>query len=161
MLAESIPLWTIDSVATNHIARDRGTYVEFWRISSSTRWIYVGNNSKIKVKGIGTCKLELCRGHTLFLHDVLYVPDIRWNLVFVLVLLGLGFNLNFHDSIMKLYLGTTYYGSGLWFLTLIIVYCLMLMIAIIRWWLLLEIHVIMWSYDMLDLGILDKKEWID
>ena len=28
----------------------------------------------------------------------------------MLVLLGLGFNLNFHDLIMELYLGTTYYG---------------------------------------------------
>ena len=50
--------------------------------------------------------------HTLFLHDVLYAPDIRRNLVFMLVLLSLGFNLNFHDSVMELYLGTTYYGSG-------------------------------------------------
>ena len=30
----------------------------------------------------------------------------------MLVLLGLGFNLNFHDSVMELYLGTTYYGFG-------------------------------------------------
>ena len=30
----------------------------------------------------------------------------------MLVLLGLGFNLNFHDSGMELYLGTTYYGFG-------------------------------------------------
>ena len=53
-------------------------------------------------------------GCTLFLHDVLYAPDIRQNLVSVLVLIGLGFNLNFHDSIMELYLGTTYFGS--WFI---------------------------------------------
>ena len=31
------------------------------------------------------------------------------------------------------------------------------MIVIIRWWLLLEIHGIMWSYGMLDLGILDWR----
>ena len=30
----------------------------------------------------------------------------------MLVLLSLGFNLNFHDSVMELYLGTTYYSSG-------------------------------------------------
>ena len=29
----------------------------------------------------------------------------------MLVLLGLGFNLKFHDSIMELYLRTTYFGS--------------------------------------------------
>ena len=77
MLTKSIPLWTVDLVATDHITRDEGAYVEFWRISSNTRWIYVGNNSKFEVNGIGTCKLELCRGCTLFLHDVLYASDIR------------------------------------------------------------------------------------
>ena len=30
----------------------------------------------------------------------------------MLVLFNLGFNLNFHDSVMDLYLGSTYYGSG-------------------------------------------------
>ena len=112
MLTESIPLWTIDSAAADHIARDQGAYIEFRRISSGTRWIYVGNNSKVEVKGIRTCKLELSKGRTLFLHDVLYAPDIRRNLVSMLVLLSLGFNLIFHDSIMELYLGTTYYGYG-------------------------------------------------
>ena len=56
--------------------------------------------------------MELRRGGTLFLHDVLYASDIRRNLVSMLVLLSLGFNLNFHDSVMELYLGTTYYGFG-------------------------------------------------
>ena len=97
---------------TNHIARDQGTYVKIQWISFGTRWIYVGNNFKVEVKGIGMCKLELRRGCTLFLHDVLYAPDIQWNLVSMLVLLVLGFILNFHDSVMELYLGTTYYGSG-------------------------------------------------
>ena len=55
--------------------------------------------------------MELCKERTSFLHNVLYAPDIRKNLVFLLVLLGLGFNLNFHDSVMELYLGITYYGS--------------------------------------------------
>ena len=29
MLTESIPLWTVDSAAINHIAIDRGAYVDF------------------------------------------------------------------------------------------------------------------------------------
>ena len=48
---------------------------------------------------------------TLVLHDVLYASDIRWNLVSMLVL-GLGCYLNFHDSVMELYLGTTYFSYG-------------------------------------------------
>ena len=112
MLIESIPLWTIDSAITDHIARDRGAYVDFRRIPSGSRWIYVGNNSRMEVKGIGTCKLDLSTGRTLFLHDVLHAPEIRRNLVFVIVLLSLGFKLHFHDSVLELYLGTTFIGSG-------------------------------------------------
>ena len=77
MLTESIPLWTVDSVAIGHIARDRGAYVDFRRIPSGSRWIYVGNNSRVEVKGIGTCKLDLSTSRTLFLHDVLHAPKIR------------------------------------------------------------------------------------
>ncbi|KAF8031044.1 hypothetical protein BT93_D0278 [Corymbia citriodora subsp. variegata] len=62
------------------------------------KWIYVGNNSRAEVKGIGTCQLNMRGGRTLFLHDVLYAPKIRRNLVSVLVLVKFGFNLNFHNS---------------------------------------------------------------
>ena len=37
MLTESIPLWIVDSAATDHLARDRGAYVEFRKISSGIR----------------------------------------------------------------------------------------------------------------------------
>ena len=49
-------------------------------------------------------------GRTLFLHDILYAPEIRRNLVSVLMLVKLGFNLNFHNSGVDLYLNTNYYG---------------------------------------------------
>lgn len=47
---------------------------------------------------------------TLFLHNVLYALQIRWNLVSVLVLIKLVFNFNFHNNGVDLYLGTSYYG---------------------------------------------------
>jgi hypothetical protein len=36
---------------------------------------------------ISTCKLNLQGGHTLYLHDYLYAPEVWRNLVFVLALL--------------------------------------------------------------------------
>ena len=71
------------------------------------------NNARISVKGIGTCKLVLCGGRTFLLHDVLYTPSICKNLVFVLVLLKFGFNWYFCDDNVRLYLGTTFNGSGI------------------------------------------------
>ena len=73
--------------------------------------LHVGNSSRVKVKGISTCKLDLSTGRTLFLHDVLHASEIRQNLVSIIVLLSLGFKLYFHDSVLELYLGTTFIGS--------------------------------------------------
>jgi hypothetical protein len=58
----------------------------------------MGNNAFAAVIGISTCKLDLRGGHTLYLHDLLYTPEVRRNLVFLLALLQLGFNF--------------FYGSG-------------------------------------------------
>ena len=55
----------------------------------------MGNNAFTVVLRIGTCKLELWGGHTFYLYDVLYAPEVRRNLVYVLVLLELGFSIMF------------------------------------------------------------------
>ena len=77
MLAETVPFWTVDSTATDHVARDPTSFVKFYRISKGNRCIYIGNNASATVLGIGTYKLELRGGRTLYLHDVLYVREVR------------------------------------------------------------------------------------
>ena len=57
LLTKSCPLWIVDSGAIDHVAKDRGAFVEYRRIPTSSKWIYVGNNSTVEVKGI-TCKLD-------------------------------------------------------------------------------------------------------
>ena len=76
MLAETVPFWTVDSAATDHVARDRTSFVEFRRILKGSRCIYMGNNASAAVLGISTCKLELRGGRTLYLHDVLYALEV-------------------------------------------------------------------------------------
>ena len=68
----------------------------------------MGNNASVAVLGIGTCKLELRGGRTLYLHDVLYAPKIRQNLVSVLVLLELGFSIMFENGCVKILLDNVY-----------------------------------------------------
>ena len=75
-LTKSHPLWTVDSGATDHVAKDRDVFVEFRRIPYGSKWLYVGNNSRVEVKGVGTCKLSMRGGRTLILHDILFAPDI-------------------------------------------------------------------------------------
>ncbi|XP_022143493.1 uncharacterized protein LOC111013370 [Momordica charantia] len=49
-------IWRVmqDLGATDHVAKDRGVYVEFRRIPSGASWLYVGNNARVPVKGIGS-----------------------------------------------------------------------------------------------------------
>ena len=67
------------------------------------------------MKGIGTCKLVMRSGQTLFLHDMLFALDICHNLVSRFVLIKLDFELHFHGQSVDLFLGQQYYGSGYFF----------------------------------------------
>jgi Zinc knuckle len=75
-MADSYPLWIVDSGATDHVAKDRDLFVDFRQISQGSKWFYVRNNSRVPVKGISTCKLNMRDGQTLLLHDVLFAPEI-------------------------------------------------------------------------------------
>jgi hypothetical protein len=82
---------------------------------------------------IGTCKLDLWDGRTLYLHDVLlYTLEVRWNLVSVHALLQLGFNIAFIGCCVKIYLDNIFYGSCFvlnGFMVLdIVIYLLMMML---------------------------------
>ena len=110
MLTEIVPYWTVDSAATDHIARDRNAYVDFCRIPKGSRSIYIGNNTSADVLGIGTCRLLMRKGRILYLHDVLYAPKVCRNLVCVLVLVKLGFKIVFEQDSVKVLLDNTVYG---------------------------------------------------
>ena len=88
-------MWTIDSAAIEHVVRDRVGFVEYRQIPVGSRDIKVGIGASVEVPRIGTYKLELRGGHTLLLHDVLYAPEIRKNLLSVVTLLRLGFRFIF------------------------------------------------------------------
>ena len=72
----------------------------------------MGNNTSTNVLGIGTYKLVMQRGHTLYLHDVLYALEVRRNLVFVVVMLQLGFKIVFEKDCVNVLLDNVCYGSG-------------------------------------------------
>ena len=113
MLTEAHPIWTVDSgAATHHVARDRSEFVEFHRIPSGSQWIYLGNNTRIAVKGVGTCKLDLQGGRILYIHDVLHSPEIRRNLVSVTAVLRLGYFLKFYENFVDIFHNTVYFGCG-------------------------------------------------
>ena len=114
LLIESCPFWIVDSGTTDRITNSRDKFMDFRQVPRRSKWIHVGNNEKMEVLRIDTCKLVLRGGKVLLLHDVLYAPEIRRNLVFVFLLIKNGFCLSFHDTGVDLFLKTNYYGSGCW-----------------------------------------------
>lgn len=57
ILADLYPSQIVDSSETEHITRGWGAYIEFRMILQGNRRIYVGNNSRIEIKGKDNCKL--------------------------------------------------------------------------------------------------------
>ena len=76
LLIESSSLWIVDLGATNHITNSRDEFVDFRGVPRRSKWIHVGNNEKVEVLEISTCKLVLRGGKILLLHDVLHAPEI-------------------------------------------------------------------------------------
>ena len=76
MLTKTVPYWTINSAATDQIARDRNAHVDFRRIPKGSRSIYMGNNTSTYMLRISTCKLLMQKGLTLYPHDVLFVSKV-------------------------------------------------------------------------------------
>ena len=112
MLTEIVSYWIVDSVATDHIAQDRNAYVDFRRIPKGSRSIYKGNNISLDVLEIGTYKLLMRKGRTLYLHEVFFVPEDCRNLVSVVVLVKLGFKIVFEQDYVKVLLDNIVYGYG-------------------------------------------------
>ena len=92
LLTESYSMWIVDSGSTDHMSRERVEFVKFHQISYKSRWIYERNNSRLEVKGIGTCKVDLRSGRSLMLHRVLYAIEIWQNLVSVYGFVDVGFD---------------------------------------------------------------------
>ena len=72
LLIESSLLWIVDSDATDHITNSKDKFMDFRRVQIMSKWIHVGNNEKVEVLKIDTCKLVLRGGRVLLLHDMLY-----------------------------------------------------------------------------------------
>ena len=72
----------------------------------------MGNGANVQVQDIITYKLELCRGCTLLLHDVLYTTKVWQNLLSVIKCLKLNFNFNFHSTGCDFYLWTQFYACN-------------------------------------------------
>ena len=84
----------IDTGATRHMYHDKGNFHTYKDVENGQK-LYMGNVATAEVKGMGEVILKMTSGKKLKLKDVLYVPELRNNLISGWLLNKFGFKLVF------------------------------------------------------------------
>lgn len=103
--------WIIDTGATKHICADRNAFFNYLTVESGDL-VYMGSSHTSRVIGKGQVVLKLSSGKPLMLKDVLHVPDIRRNLVSVLLLNRASLKLSFEAGKVVITKSDVYVGKG-------------------------------------------------
>ena len=90
--------WWVDSGATIHVANSLQGFDTRRTLRRGERTIRVANGVEANAEAIGEFTLVLHSGFMLRLHDVLYVPSMRRNLVSVSCLADDGYHCNFGNK---------------------------------------------------------------
>ncbi|XP_073057013.1 uncharacterized protein [Primulina eburnea] len=72
--------WWIDTGATLHVCSDKEMFATLEESENGEK-LFMGNSATSEIKGQGKVVLKMTSGKELTLNNVLYVPDIRKNLV--------------------------------------------------------------------------------
>ncbi|KAF2298893.1 hypothetical protein GH714_028823 [Hevea brasiliensis] len=72
--------WWYDSGATVHVCNDKTQFKNYEEVVNGQK-VLMGNHDSAKVVGKGSVELNFTSGKKLLLVNVLYVPEIRKNLV--------------------------------------------------------------------------------
>lgn len=96
--------WIIDSGCTSHMTFNRSYFVKFKPIRGK---VYLaGRNNVVESKGIGSIKVKVRddKGiiNYVIMYDVVYVPDLRNNLLSVMKLMDHGLKVNFVKHAVKI-----------------------------------------------------------
>ena len=89
--------WRIDSTATKHTKGNREFFVDLKEKAVREHKVYMGNNTYSDVLGKGKCKIFVKRS-IIVLHNVLYIPNIRRNLISISILDGKGYGIKFKSG---------------------------------------------------------------
>ena len=69
---QSNPSWIMDSGAIDYVTKEQETFVKFQRLTHGVRWIFVENNSRIKIQDIVTCTLVL-RDRCILISTIMFL----------------------------------------------------------------------------------------
>ncbi|KAK2434095.1 hypothetical protein QL285_019281 [Trifolium repens] len=86
--------WLVDSGCTHHMARDEELFKELDKTIASK--VTIGNGESVDVKGKGVVVIETNSG-TKYISDVLFVPELKQNMLSVGQMLEKHYTLHFKD----------------------------------------------------------------
>ena len=89
--------WFIDFSASTHVSCVKEWFDEYHESTNETH-IYLGDNRSHKIQGYGVVCVNLPNGQMKRIHNVLYVPGIKKNLIFVLSITDQNLNVEFMQS---------------------------------------------------------------
>lgn len=117
--------WWVDTGATCHVCADKSMFHSFRAVDNGDK-LYMGNSTTADIKGEGDVILKMTSEKELKLTNVLYVPEIRKNLVSGWLLNKFGFRLVFESdkfvlSKNKMYVGRGYALNGMFKLNVMVV----------------------------------------
>ncbi|XP_071913959.1 uncharacterized protein [Coffea arabica] len=102
--------WWIDTGATRHVCTNKDLFTTFEKVEGEK--MFMGNSASSAIEGQGKVLLKMTSGKTLTLNDVLYVPEIRKNLVSGSLLNKHGFRMVFESDKVILSKSGMYVGKG-------------------------------------------------
>ncbi|GJR07824.1 hypothetical protein Tco_0790476 [Tanacetum coccineum] len=117
--------WWVDTGATRHVCADKSMFHSFRAVDNGEK-LYIGNSATADIKGEGDVILKMTFEKELKLTNVLYVPEIRKNLVSDWLLNKFGFRLVFESdkfilSKNQMYVGRGYAVNGMFKLNVMVV----------------------------------------
>ena len=90
-------LWILDSGASRHMTSNRDWYSSWTPLQEPIN-VVVGNNARCPAKGTGTVSIKATTGGPKYLSQVLYVPNLKKNLVSISALTDKGLDVRFKKS---------------------------------------------------------------
>ncbi|XP_074560084.1 uncharacterized protein LOC141816146, partial [Curcuma longa] len=103
--------WWIDTGATKHVCCNKELLHDFEEVKDGDK-LYMGNSATSEIKGRGKVVLKMTSGKDLTLNNVLYVPEIRKNLVSGSLLSKHGFRIVFESDRVVLSKNGMFVGKG-------------------------------------------------
>ncbi|GJT14034.1 retrovirus-related pol polyprotein from transposon TNT 1-94 [Tanacetum coccineum] len=103
--------WWVDTGATRHVCADKSMFHSFRAVDNGEK-LYMGNSATADIKGEGDVILKMTSEKELKLTNVLYVSEIRKNLVSGWLLNKFGFRLVFESDKFVLSKNQMYVGKG-------------------------------------------------